>query len=354
MSVEWIQPEDQRWGNLVARVRHDFYHLPAYARLVGVTEKGRAGALYATHDGDALLWPLLERDIPESNLKDLVSPYGYPCPITTASSPERADALFARTLPDAMALWRSRGIVSLFSRLHPLLDTPQGPLQQLGVLVKHGDTVSIDTTLDDEAGFAQFRTMNRRHVRAAKRSGFVARHDPKLEQLDVFVRLYNDTMRRIGATSYYLFPDEYYDGLRAALGDGMSIWFAERDGEIGAAVLFCEVSGIVEYHLSANDDRFASCHPTKLVIDAARIWAHQRGNSCLHLGGGYGGTDDNLFFFKAGFSRRRHPFWTFRAVMDETAYQTLMSQRAPGEDPTARSGFFPGYRKVTGATSPGK
>lgn len=344
MEVSFLEPDDPRWIDVLGRARHDFYHVPGYVRVAATHEGGRPGALLIADGGDAILWPQIERDVPGTSLKDLASPYGYPGPISTASSAARTIDLLSRGLPEALAMLRARGVVSLFARLHPILDDANAALGKIGTLVEHGSTISIDATSSDEEAFAQYRTMNRRHVRAARRSGFVARHDPELERLDAFITLYEGTMKRIGASPYYFFPMSYYVGLKEALGDRLSIWFAERDGEIGAAVLFTEVCGIVQYHLSANDERFAAVHPTKLVIDVARSWAHARGDTCLHLGGGLGGSEDSLFFFKAGFSSRRHTFRTLRAVLDEDAYTTLARARPSAPDPAIRTGFFPAYR----------
>lgn len=346
MRVDWLTTTDPRWTEVLARARHDFYHLPGYVRLCGVTDGGEPGALWFEEDGEACLWPMIERPIPQGGL-DLTSPYGYPGPIATPSVAEQQASLVRRGLPRAFEMLRERGAVSLFSRLHPLLDGAHDALRERMTLVQHGSTVSIDLTLSPEAGFAAYRTLARRHVRAAKRAGLVARHDPELKELPSFIRLYKDTMRRIGAASYYLFPDAYYERLREALGDKLSIWLAELDGRIGAAVLFTEVCGVVQYHLSASDADLADAYPTRLVIDAARCWGHERGDEHLHLGGGVGGSEDSLFFFKAGFSSRRHPFYTARAVLDADAYARLTAETAPEANVKSWSGFFPAYRLRT-------
>jgi len=343
LQVDWLSPADARWASVLERARHDFYHLPGYALLSEDTDGGRAGALLI-EDGDACLWPLLERPIAGTTETDLTSPYGYPGPITTAASPEQADDLLRRGLPRAFALLRERGNVSFFSRLHPLLEVGTATLASTCTVVEHGNTVSLDLTLGPEEGFAAYRTLARRHVRAATRAGFVARHDAELAELETFIRLYNDTMKRIGATPYYFFDESYYERLRAALGDRLSIWLAERDGRVGAAVLFTEVSGIVQYHLSASDAELADFYPTRLVVDAARQWGHARGDQALHLGGGLGGKEDALFFFKAGFSTRRHVFRTARAVLDRERYVALTRASSSSVDPDVHTGFFPAYR----------
>jgi hypothetical protein len=81
----------------------------------------------------------------------------------------------------------------------------------------------------------------------------------------------------------------------------------------------------------------------KLVIDEARIKFTGEGQRCLHLGGGYQGSDsDSLFEFKSGFSNLRYQFATWRLVVNEAVYCQLAAQA-----PKTASGVqehFPLYR----------
>jgi len=82
------------------------------------------------------------------------------------------------------------------------------------------------------------------------------------------------------------------------------------------------------------------------MIHAAREWAKERGNRILHLGGGNGAQHDSLFYFKAGFSKERHPFITWRIITDEAAYDTLVGrwQACLNVRAGERNGYFPAYR----------
>jgi hypothetical protein len=102
-----------------------------------------------------------------------------------------------------------------------------------------------------------------------------------------------------------------------------------------------ETDGIVQYHLGGTRTAALPHQPAKLMFERICHWGQARGNSTFHLGSGLGGRDDNsLFHFKAGFSDRRHPFHTWRAVVDERAYRALLPAGAADN----RLGFFPAYR----------
>ena len=342
MRVDLLSTRDPAWTRLLAETRHDFYHLPAYVELEAGRE-GEACALYAEEGGDRLLLPLVRqrlRGLPERS--DLASPYGYPSPLLH----NPGDAGFAtRALRHAVSFLREQGIVALFGRLHPLLEAPLSAMAAVGQVVEHGLTVSMDLRLSPEQVWKEMRHGHRYEIRRAERQGFVATLDHSWRWLEEFARLYTETMRRRGASSNYFFSESYFARLREALGERLSLWVVERDGVLACAALFSEVSGIVQYHLSASDPAFTKSEPTKVLINTVRSWAQGRGATDLHLGGGVGAANDSLFFFKAGFSARRHPFRSWRVVIDEPLYAELTRTRSPDADVSNLAGFFPAYRK---------
>jgi ribosomal protein S18 acetylase RimI-like enzyme len=328
------------WAAVLRAARHDFYHLPAYVALCAGQERGRPRALYVTDDGRTMLLPLVIRGIPGGGF-DATSPYGYPGPVGIGTD----DPAFLRVaLVAGLHVLREAGIVSAFVRLHPLLNPL--PPSDIGTLVRHGETVSIDLTLPTEELWAQTRLNHRRDISRALRLGYVARMDEDWQHLESFKHLYRATMARRSAAPFYFFEDAYFDGLRDALGESLHLCVVEKDGVIAAAGLFVETNGIVEYHLSGTGDAFRVVQPTKLMMHFVRGWAKDRGNPVLHLGGGVGGDSDSLLHFKGRFSPLRHTFHTVRMVIDEPEYGRLVAARDPLLDPDARSGFFPPYRQA--------
>ena len=242
----------------------------------------------------------------------------------------------------SMATLRAAGIVSVFVRFHPLLNP--SPPEGIGEVVLHGETVSIDLGLPRTTRWAQTRHNHRRDITKAVKSGLVARIDRPFERYGAFKRVYRATMDRRSAEPHYFFGDEYFDGLRDALGERLFLCVVEKDDAVAAAGLFVETGGIVQYHLGGTDEAFIRVEPSKLMVHYASDWAKERGNRHLHLGGGVGGADDSLLHFKAGFSPLRHPFHTLRIVIDEPEYRRLAKARDPSVDPQMLGGFFPQYR----------
>lgn len=338
-TVEFLGTTSPIWSEMLGQTRHDFYHLPSFADLCAAHERGEAKAMYVEIGRSRLLLPLVVRPIPGSDRTDATSPYGYPGPLVQGTD----DAAFLATaLRAGIGALRAAGVVSLFVRLHPLLngDPPEGT----GEIVHHGDTVSIDLTQPREELLGQMRHNHRRDIRKAMADGLEARPDPSFTHLDRFVDLYRETMERRSASPFYCFTDEYFDRLRAALGHRLHLLLVEHGGAIAAAGLFVETAGIVEYHLAAVADDAVRSGACKLLVHFASLWAKERGDQRLHLGGGVGGANDSLFYYKSGFSPLSHAFRTMRVVVDEREYARLVRHRDQAGDPGRLDGYFPAYR----------
>jgi hypothetical protein len=334
-----LDTDSPEWDAVLRLARHDFYHLPGYVALCARQEGGLPHALHVTDGSRSMLLPLVVRAIPGGGM-DAVSPYGYPGPV----GPGTDDPTFLRVaFATGLQVLRDEGVVSAFIRLHPLWPLePQG----IGTLVEHGTTVSVDLTLSAERLWNLTRDDHRRNINQATRLGYVARMDEQWRHFETFKRLYRSTMSRRSAHPYYFFDDEYFIGLRDALGDALHLCVVEKDGNVIGAGLFTETNGIVQYHLSGSEDAARRAYPTKLMINFTRHWAKERGNEVLHLGGGVGGAADTLLDFKGGFSPERHTFATIRVVIDEAAYGLLVESRDPQLDPADLTGYFPLYRQA--------
>jgi hypothetical protein len=335
MHVDLIEPTDRRWRDALATMRPDFYHLPDYVSLESTRLGGSAIAAHVEHPGVRLFLPLIRRAIPDSDGFDLVSPYGYPSPIAQFEDIAQMRDAFSAVVQTL----REQGFVSMFVRLHPILELPDDAFTGLGTVVEHGQTVSIDLCQNEAEQWHGIRSRYRSALNRSERLGHRAFMDDTGEHLDRFVALYLDTMRRQNAADEYFFSPGYLSGLWQQLRGNVHLGVVEVDGIIVCAGLFGESGDIVQYHLSGTDEEALKLSPLKILINHARKWATERGASVLHLGGGLGAAQDSLMQFKAGFSDRRHLFKTWRVVLDEQRYAELS-----GKDPEP-TGFFPAYRR---------
>jgi hypothetical protein len=171
--------------------------------------------------------------------------------------------------------------------------------------------------------------------------------DDRWQAFDAFIDLYYESMRRLGAVDYYYFSRDYFYRLKNSLGPHLHLCLVEVDAHLAAAGLFTEVGGIVQHHLTGIRGEFIKSGPTRTMLHFVRYWAKERGDRILHLGGGRGAARDSLFNFKAGFSHIRHPFFTWRVVLDESAYTAVLGswRERHNAEVDGADDFFPGYRK---------
>ena len=347
--AEFIETKDPRWIEMLADVRHDFYHLPEYLEFAAKHEGGIPTAFYAEDGDDRFLAPLLLRKIPAyldapRDWCDAATPYGYPAPIVSSTCGKIG---FERFLASLKQQGLERGIISAFFRLHPLLVLPPGALTRHGQVINHGKTVYLDLSLSTEEIWSQVRQNHKRGIKKLVQSGFQVRMDEG-RHFHEFSAIYAMTMERLSASEFYCFDKDYFDDLRSALGERMKLCVVfSPTGEVASAGLFVVADGIMQYHLGATSNSYLGQAPSKLFYDFAWRWAKEHGCRFVFLGGGPGGEDGSLMHFKTGFSQLQAEFFTYRMILDESKYAMLMQNwnRLYDNRIATNPGFFPAYRK---------
>jgi Acetyltransferase (GNAT) domain len=333
-----LGPDAADWREALTRAAHDVYHLPEFVVMDASLSGGTPVAVRYDEPGRVLLLPLVLRPIPDSGLRDAASPYGYPGPVSNVE-PDDHD-FWTRACRALVELLRKEGIVTAFVRLHPMLPAPVDALAAVGTIVHHGQTVSVDLSVDAEEMWRQTHRTHRNQINKARRAGVEIVVDD-WSRVEEWIGVYHDNMRRVGASDYYFFPPAHFRTLRRTLSDRAHLAVALADGELLGGNLFFEYRGFMHTYLQATRDG-ATHYADKLLYDEVRRWGRDHGNAVFHLGGGLGGAHDTLFAYKAAFGAGRHDFHTWRVVTDPDAYADLLAPGVPAE--STMSGRFPPYR----------
>jgi hypothetical protein len=328
-----VETAADEWDALLARLGcADVYYLSAYLASARVLEAGEPAFLHLEGDGGDVVFACLVREAP-GGVRDVITPYGYGGPVATGPEPpvERFWQLYER--------WcRGRGILTSFIRFHPLFANHRyaGPNVDLE---RHADTTGWRLDLPDL--FAGMDGKHRTSCRKARKEGVAVRIRQGPDDLSEFVALYEETMRRLGADDFYLFPQEYWDTLTGPLREQVLLAEAVAGDEVAASALCFATQPWLHYHLSAASERGRPLGAGNLVLYETAEWARARGYERFHLGGGAGGQEDSLAAFKRRFDPGgRLEWWLGKAVHDGDAYRELT-----GREPGDRSGFFPAYRE---------
>lgn len=355
MDVQILALDDPLWLQVLGGIRHDVYHLPAYVSIESKRLKSPTEAIVVQEANKILFLPYLLRSCQElypEQLKkreifDVISPYGYSGIVLTQDAIE--DPTFIQSaLKELIKAFKDKNICSAFFRLHPILSAQYIEHLDSSIATPDGVTVSVDLLQSESKIWAHTRKGHQSTINKCKRLGLQARIVPYAESIEVFTSIYTETMNRVSATQSYYFNQDYFDSL-LNLGENLHCCVVENADQIVAASLFFECCGIVQAHLGGTRTAFMSQSPFSLLLHHMRLWAKERGNEFLHLGGGVGGSqEDRLFKFKSGFSRQQHDFHTLRLIINPDAYSELLQHRAQVMDvpleKLQQSTFFPAYR----------
>ncbi len=352
MIAEFINIHDPRWRQLLAQAPHDFYHLPEYIAFAARYEDAEPTAFYAQDEQqkNTLLIPLLIRRLPEelndgAGWRDAVSPYGFPSPVLYNPNLDAAQSGLPELLRAYIMLCQDQKILSTFIRLHPLLALNLEALSQIGTVIHHGQTIYIDLSQTEDALWSDTRKDHRTGIIKLESAGFKAHHNC-WDEFDAFIEIYQATMEKLDAASFYRFSANYFKDMRAALQRHLHLFtVVSPTGDISAAGLFVQTNEIVQFHLSGSHPEYRKHAPSKLMLHAVRRWAKDAGCHFLHLGGGLGASESSLFAFKAGFSKLRAEFHTLRIITDQAEYQRLVQKKLQICENTEGAGnYFPEYR----------
>jgi hypothetical protein len=282
---------------------------------------------------------------------DVVSPYGYSGIYVEAGCDGNELTEFWSGLREA---WHRDNVVTAFLRFSPLDLRSLAAARGLSdiELVRRGDTVAIRVDRGTDALWNDLAPSVRRQVRKAQRAGLMTEIRPaKLTDLlygSAFRVLYEETMARVGSSSWYVFPDDYYLKLHDGSGEHLHLATArDADGDVVAAYLVLTHGDRAHYHLGASALSGAGSGVNNLLMWSLLNWARDSELRVVHLGGGTA-PDDGLFRFKKSFGGERAEFWTGAVVVDRHRYEALLAKHAAAEgvalDELRAAAYFPQYR----------
>jgi len=336
-NVTVLKATDPAWDEVLGRFAvSDVYFERGYCEACAIAENAQA-YLFVYTQGDArVIYPFLERPVtPGAALSDVWSPYGYSGPLATTADPG-----VLRASADAFDRFcRETGVVTSFTRFHPLLGTESCWATRLRPrFVRH--TCHIDLRSPEVIG-DNMRAECRNKLRKGTRGGLTFEVRGWDEAGPVFLELYGASMCRLSASGWYFFPVSYYETIVSKTMEKPWISIVTADGRPCAAALILTHKPFAHYHLSGWNPEFKRLAPNNYLLYNTALLAWSLGYTHFHLGGGVRG-DDALFRFKASFNRRGElDFKVGQWVHLGDEYECLCAEVGrPGEI----QDYFPPYR----------
>ena len=344
MTVYTIE-QAEAWDALVRTfLNYDVYYLSGYVKAFQLHGDGEPLLFYGAADGVRGINVVMKRDIaadphfagslPADTYFDFATPYGYGGWLLEGEGdPAPIFADYER--------WCGKyGIVSEFVRYHPVLNNHTREMSFYDVTAL-GGTIAIDLS-SPETIWANLTTQNRGRIRKARRNGVRIYTGRSPELFETFREIYNATMDKDNATDYYYFAPSFYESVCEDLPHNSEVFYAQLpDGTVIAAAIMLWANGRMNYHLGGFRTEYGPIAPTNLLMYEAALWGCGAGCKTLHLGGGVGSGEDNLYRFKKTFYRGEPcRYHIGKKIFDKEKYAALCALRANLPD----SGFFPRYR----------
>jgi hypothetical protein len=337
-SFSVIEVNDPQWADIVYRsLNYDFYHTQSYHLL----EKENRPVLFLSKFNDDFIGlPLIIREIPNTNLYDCTSVYGYCGPISNLNFEKIPLERITYFKENIYKYFKENNIITVFSRLHPLRKVG-GFFDGFGTVRDVNKTVAIDLMIPIEQQRNQYRKSTKSKLNQLRKRGFEVYEATEKVDIDLYIEMYHNTMESVNAADNYYFEADYFYKFLDSNCFQKKLLLARKDGQIIAGAIFTITNKVMQYHVSASTKLYIKDTPMKLILDHARLIANELKLEFLHLGGGVGGSDsDSLFFFKSGFSNYRGLYQTWQMIVDDEKYNELVINGKSKRE----SSFFPLYR----------
>lgn len=346
MKFKVIELSNPEWDSYInSSYIYDFHHTSCFHKIE--QKDGEEAFLFIAEKQtkEFIALPLVKRAVPGTNYFDMTSIYGYCGPVASKPLSQIDKELIRFFKKEFINYSRQKNIVSVFSRLHPLID--QLPLFEIFGHVKDlNKTVAIDLTITLEEQRKAYRKSNKSEInQLKKKKGYVIENVEKSDDNSIkeFVDIYHLTMRKVDAKPYYFFDFDYFKKLLNNSCFECDLLVTRKENEMAAGAIFTRTNSIMQYHLAGTKDDFTRDTPMKLILDEARLLGSKRELRFLHLGGGVGGSDkDSLFYFKSGFSKKFYQFSVWNLVVNKPIYQELVDEKKINKEDFPN--FFPLYR----------
>lgn len=341
--IKIINLQDSRWNEIINSFSNkDIYFTTEFFRASTLIDEGEPILFYFENEAGKVAYTFLKRkimtNISNQVMFDIVTPYGYGGPLY-----EIVDdfSYFSISFDKAFQQYcENENIISEFIRFHPVVKGQE--LLRNTLKPEHiRHTICLDLETDKEEFIGIIPSKTRNMIRKAMKHDIVISELNYKDDLEEFLAIYNETMSRNAATTYYYFSKEYFEQLFHLLGDSLKMFGAFFEGKLISITLIMCYGDFIHYHLSGARQEYMYTGVNNLLLFEIAKWGHENGYKYFHLGGGYKGDGDSLFKFKKSFTKDGvYPFFIGKVIHNSTVYHQLVDEKGIMID----TGFFPLYR----------
>lgn len=339
--------QSEEWDSIVKSFHnYDTYWLSGYVKAFKIHGDGEPLLFYYSDEKSEAygINVVVKRDIEDApgfagkierdTWFDFSTPYGYGGWLVEDNSGTGTNKLFQ----EYSSYCNEHNIVSEFVRFHPIIKNHSLCDNDYEV-IRLGEVVCMDLS-SPETIWSNITSKNRNVIRKAIKNDVKIYNGRYPEIYETFRKIYDSTMDKDEADSYYYFEPEFYESLLNDLPYNAQVFFAVYQDQVIAASVMLASNGMMDYHLSGSVRKYSSLAATNLLLYKAALWGNANGYKTLYLGGGVGSGEDSLFKFKRAFYKGElNHFYIGKKIFNQKKYEEFASMR-----PVEGSSYFPIYR----------
>lgn len=320
--IEFIDAYSEKWDfylNEFGKEKLDIYYTKEYCRLYE-TDLSKAYLFVYKEENNIVIYPMMKTLITGykevQNYYDIETPYGYGGPLANT-----VDKIFIGEFEQSfISFCANNRIIAEFTRFHPVLENENIFKNNIDVNFNRNTiVVELDKGID-RIWNEDISSKNRNMIRKAVKNGLEIEITKEYKS---FMEIYDETMKKVHASSFYFFNEEYYKDIVNM--ENRSVFNVKIKEKIIASAIFMKYNKHFHYHLAGSKKEYLNFAPNNFLLWEAIKYAYNAGCSDFHLGGGTDGSLDNsLYKFKKSFSNNERKFYIGKRVHNRGIYNNLM------------------------------
>lgn len=222
----------EHWQTLINKLsfeKRDIHYLPEYASIYQKIYQYEPYLAYYREQDEFIIQPFVKRNLNQlpflqgqesgESKYDIANAYGFGGPLSSSNDLNRSIKLGQKFNNCFRQYCFNEKIASEFAVCHPLLGNYQ-LAEALGLKTTYQKAVVyLDLTMSEVQLWQGLRNGHQRKINQARKSGvMIEKVAPTAENLQLFDRLYRQTMQRNNAEDRWSFPIEYFQSYFDLLG----------------------------------------------------------------------------------------------------------------------------------------
>ena len=304
----------------------DVYYSSNYYQVYQSNSNSIACCFIYKNQGNTFFYPFLKTAINKDYINskqsyyDIEGAYGYNGPLSTSS-----EQLFLQQASDSFSeMCMKENIIAEFTRFNPVIKNHDWLKHT--IVLKANQNIILDLSIED-IWMQAYEHSTRKNINKAERNGLtvhsVLGQQLSEEEMQAFLAIYYDTMKRNQADKNYFFSEKYFKEIAQDVKNSLFVFTSIENKMVscelilfGTQIAYSFLGGtLVDYfNMRAND----------VLKHHAILTLKKMGLNYFCLGGGTS-IDDGIFKYKKCFAKNGvEDFFIGKKIHNEEIYNSII------------------------------